>query len=158
MIACTNCTNFCCFSDFFLPALFIHASPPHLTRPGRCGISQFMQSVSSAAPLSELSPSSLCLPAAAASAFVSEISVSDFVSCGSSIGGGSVFSAITDIDVKVAALNACVFSLILAQSIYVAYLPNQAIFASHFSDVRPAAHWILLSLTPVPFTDFCGSF
>jgi hypothetical protein len=36
---------------------------------------------------------------------VSEISASDFVSGGSSAGGGSIFGAIADVDVKVAALN-----------------------------------------------------
>jgi hypothetical protein len=66
-----------------------------------------MQSASAAALASESSSPSLSLPAAAASAFVSEISASDFVSCGSSSGGSSVFGAITDIDVKVAALSAC---------------------------------------------------
>ena len=81
---------------------------PSVFRAARCGISQFLQS-SSAAALSPEPPSpSLLLPAAAAAAFVSEISASDFASGGSSAGGGSIFGAIADVDVKVAALNECV--------------------------------------------------
>ena len=66
----------------------------------RCGISQFLQSVSHVAPPHDAPQHILHLPAAAAATFVSEISASDFVS-----GGGSIFAAIADVDVKVAAVN-----------------------------------------------------
>jgi hypothetical protein len=66
-------------------------------------MSQFLHSVSSAAQAHDAAPP-LHLPASAAAAFVSEISASDFVSVGSSA-GGSVFAAIADVDVRVAALN-----------------------------------------------------
>jgi hypothetical protein len=69
-------------------------------------MSQFLHSVPPAAQAHDaVSPT--YLPAAAAAAFVSEISASDFVSVGSSA-GGSIFAAIADVDVKVAALNECV--------------------------------------------------
>jgi hypothetical protein len=71
----------------------------------RCGLSQFLQSVSHVAPAHDAPQPILHLPAAAAAAFVSEISASDFVSGGSSSGGGSIFAAIADVDVKVAAVN-----------------------------------------------------
>lgn len=85
-----------------------------------------MQSVSAAALSSETSQPPLHLPASAASAFVSEISVSDFVSCGSSSGGGSVFSAITDIDVKVAALNAYALFIFRLNPLYPAFSSDVA--------------------------------
>lgn len=104
---------------------------PSVFRAARCGISQFLQS-SSAAALSPEPPSpSLLLPAAAAAAFVSEISASDFASGGSSAGGGSIFGAIADVDVKVAALNECVRRRSSCVSSCRQSLENQTIF-HHF--------------------------
>jgi hypothetical protein len=111
-------------------ALFL-MPPPSVFRAARCGISQFLQS-SSAAALSPEPPSpSLLLPAAAAAAFVSEISASDFASGGSSAGGGSIFGAIADVDVKVAALNECVRRRSSCPSSCRQSLENQTIF-HHF--------------------------
>jgi hypothetical protein len=102
--------------EIFLSSRHNHFSflPPFSLQAARCGISQFLQSLSPAAQSPDASPPSLALPAAAAAAFVSEISASHFVSGGgSSGGGGSVFAAIADVDVKVAALNEYVYSLLL---------------------------------------------
>ena len=90
-----------------------HSRPlPSFCRAGRCGIAQFLPPAPQAHSPESLPPPPP-LPAAAAAAFVSEVSASDFVSGGSrggsggSGGGSSGFGAISDVDVKAAALSAC---------------------------------------------------